>query len=248
MKQFLAAVLTVVFLSLAACTAIPSAPAGTSADISAAEPTVSETQTPDVTDAFSESETEPAAQPSSTTQPPTATQPPTTTQPPTATQPPASEQDPIDNRTDTISYPFRVQSFRSGSESTTYHAAYIIRSRDALISFYSDDLTDNMRLILQEMSPGAETYFDQEIAQYDDAWFADHQLIILRISESSGSYRHEVQSVTRAKNGQVEVAYVRKAPPNGVMTCDMKTTDHCIELETKDLRATDHVSVVRIQP
>ena len=62
------------------------------------------------------------------------------------------------------------------------------------------------------------------ISAYDDAWFAEHQLIVVPVDEGSGSVRHEVALVTKGK-----IVINRKSPEIG--TCDMASWRIFIEVD-----------------
>ena len=239
MKRLLAFILVLFVLALTACAKKTDAPIQT---------TLTETQTESVlhteiavTEIVSAPETE-TTEPAATTAKPAPTTQPTTGI--TTTNPPVPEPTTrlLDNGD--VSYPFTTKVFSTGSDAETFQQAVLIRSKAALRAFYADRLIAYQRNIASGNTLSDENYYETQIAEYDDAWFSDHSLIVLRISDSSGSYTHPVQSVTRTQSGKIEVSYKRAAPPSGILTCDMKITDTCIEVPTRDFRATDTVSVV----
>ena len=62
------------------------------------------------------------------------------------------------------------------------------------------------------------------ISAYDDAWFSEHQLIVVPVDEGSGSIRHEVALVTKGR-----IVINRKSPEIG--TCDMASWRIFIEVD-----------------
>jgi len=71
--------------------------------------------------------------------------------------------------------------------------------------------------------------------QYDDAFFAEHVLVMITVSESSGSNRHELMSITE-DNGVLNINIDRLTPEIG--TADMAGWLITIEL-SNDYSAND---------
>ena len=72
--------------------------------------------------------------------------------------------------------------------------------------------------VLLYLSP----YNEEAIAYYealDDAFFAAHDLLIVPVTEGSGSNRHEAISLTQNEYGRPTLTVLRLIPSSG--TCDM---------------------------
>ena len=80
-------------------------------------------------------------------------------------------------------------------------------------------------------------YFSN-IQKYDSTWFLHHQLLIVRLFESSGSYTHKVISVEQSPKNLVTIQrYIPAAS-----SCDIKCWHIMIEIE-KSFDATDKMVV-----
>ena len=118
----------------------------------------------------------------------------------------------------------------------------VITSADELDAFIADNEDAYGFRQWVEENPDCVQPYVKVFARYDDAWFATHQLVVLEVEATSGSYRHTVKRVTRTPEGEV-AAEVERSRPAGAMTCDMAYWFFFAEMETKDFRPTDAVTV-----
>ena len=84
---------------------------------------------------------------------------------------------------------------------------------------------------------------DQFCEKYDDEWFSTHRLVLAVIEAPSGSYEYAIDEVRRTDDGKVYVYWNRKAPPSGILTCDIMYWFHMIELDNTDFDPSDTVTV-----
>ena len=101
---------------------------------------------------------------------------------------------------------------------------------------------DAKKFIKEYLSP-----YDEEVIAYyetlDDAFFAAHDLLIVPVTEGSGSNRHEAISLTQNEYGRPTLTVLRLIPSQG--TCDMAYHQIIIPVEkgylegSKDLTTED---------
>jgi len=102
----------------------------------------------------------------------------------------------------------------------------MIRSRQELESYYEANKT------LYDLERREEVYSDTSIGfldacdRYDDAYFAQNELVLILLEEGSGSVRHQVTAVTKEETWQITVK--RLVPEIG--TCDMAQWHIFVEL------------------
>lgn len=146
---------------------------------------------------------------------------------------------------DPQSWLYQTQYIRTdgGNESSQYPSYVIIHSRDELEQYY-----DNYKEIY-DLEHHGQVYSDTTIGfldaieQYDDAFFADRDLIILVLEEGSGSIRHEVNGIRPYYDNTWQLT-VRRITPE-VCTDDMALWHLLIEVQ-KNLIAEDETIVVDV--
>lgn len=146
---------------------------------------------------------------------------------------------------DPQSWLYQIQYIRTdgGNESSQYPSYVIIHSRDELEQYY-----DNYKEIY-DLEHHEQVYSDTTIGfldaieQYDDAFFADRDLIILVLEEGSGSIRHEVNGIRPYYDNTWQLT-VRRITPE-VCTDDMAQWHLLIEIQ-KNLIAEDETIVVDV--
>ena len=146
---------------------------------------------------------------------------------------------------DPQSWLYQTQYIRTdgGNESSQYPSYVIIHSRDELKQYY-----DNNKQIY-DLEHHEQVYSDTTIGfldaieQYDDAFFADRDLIILVLEEGSGSIRHEVNGIRPYYDNTWQLT-VRRITPE-VCTDDMALWHLLIEVQ-KNLIAEDETIVVDV--
>ena len=114
---------------------------------------------------------------------------------------------------------FQAQYIRTDGyrENAEYPAVTVIHSRQELESYYEANKD------LYDLERRKEVYSDTSIGfldacdQYDDAYFAQSELVLILLEEGSGSVRHQVSSVWRQDGLRITVE--RQVPEVG--TCDM---------------------------
>lgn len=112
-----------------------------------------------------------------------------------------------------------------------YPIVKIIRSLDELKSYYeaNKELYDLARrtTVHSDTSIG----FLDACDKYDDAYFEDQVLVMVLLEESSGSNRHQVQSIAWSEQNKKLTVYIETIVPEAG-TCDMATWHIFIEPES----------------
>ena len=116
-------------------------------------------------------------------------------------------------------------------EDARYPTVKIIRSVWELNEYYEANKEDYGLGRRENVSSDTTIGFLDACDQYDDAYFADHILIMVLLEEYSGSNRHTVQSVRMSADGHCSIYIDRIVPEAG--TCDMAEWHILIGLETK---------------
>lgn len=146
---------------------------------------------------------------------------------------------------DPQSWVYQKQYIRTdgGNEDTEYPFYEIIRSREELNRYYEEH-KDIYNLERRET-----VYADSSIGfldacdRYDDAFFAQRDLIILVLEEGSGSVRHEIQGVRPYYDNSWQLIGRRIVPE--VCTDDMAQWHILIEID-KNLIGENEIIVVDI--
>lgn len=102
-------------------------------------------------------------------------------------------------------------------EGAEYPQSRLVRSRQELIAFYNEFL--GAESLMRASAPALAV--PSEFQAYDEAFFQDRSLIVVRMEEGSGSNRHEVTAVV-LDSGVYLVHIHRILPAPGYAgTCDM---------------------------
>ena len=162
--------------------------------------------------------------------------------PETTTSPPVTTTAPVRKEGE---YAFSVERFRLGCSAVDSHdpKAFILLSPQDVAAYFEEYDDVYYFSAVREMNPDHPRDFDLLAAKYDEAFFRTHQLILVQISEGSGSIDNTVKSVYRTSPQEITVQIDRRRPH--IQTCDMAYWHYFIELETQDLRPTDLVQVER---
>ena len=72
--------------------------------------------------------------------------------------------------------------------------------------------TADLQAYCQQYAPNLEKNFQEEISVYDDAFFADHTLIVLALHEGTTSNTHQVTQVIEQADGNY-VVYIDRTIP-----------------------------------
>ena len=83
--------------------------------------------------------------------------------------------------------------------------------------------------------------FADAITQYDAAWFAEHDLLMVVLEEGSGSIRHEVYAITKTpEKWSINIASIEPE----VCTADMAQWHILIEVEKDLIDVTEPIPIV----
>lgn len=70
--------------------------------------------------------------------------------------------------------------------------------------------------------------FEDAIAEYDEEWFKDHNIVLILLTANSGSIRYKANNIN-IEDGTMTVSFNKKAPD--MVTCDMAGWHIIIETE-----------------
>ena len=124
--------------------------------------------------------------------------------------------------------PFQAQYVRTDHyvEGAEYPQSRLVRSREELLAFYNEFLGGDSLM----RASGPASAVPSEFEFYDEDFFLDRSLIVVRLEEGSGSNRHEVTDVL-LDSGAYLVQITRILPgPGYAGTCDMAEWHILIEI------------------
>lgn len=124
--------------------------------------------------------------------------------------------------------PFRAQYVRTDHylDGAEYPQSRLVRSREELLAFYNEFLGADSLM----RASGPASAVPSEFEFYDEDFFLDRSLIVVRLEEGSGSNRHEVTDVL-LDSGAYLVQITRILPgPGYAGTCDMAEWHILIEI------------------
>ena len=136
---------------------------------------------------------------------------------------------------DPQSWLYQTQYIRTdgGNESSKYPTYVIIHSRDELEQYYDSNKEVYDLEHHEQVYSDTTIGFLDAIEQYDDAFFADRDLIILVLEEGSGSIRHEVNGIRPYYDNTLQLT-VRRITPE-VCTDDMAQWHLFLEVQMGDM-------------
>lgn len=118
-----------------------------------------------------------------------------------------------------------------GGENDRFPYVTIIRSVQELEEYYNEQ-KDHFSLEHREnVSSDGTIGFLDACERYDEAYFAENNIILLRLEESSGSIRHEVTGTTINSDGELTIHVKTICPETG--TCDMAQWHIILEFSNK---------------
>ena len=126
-------------------------------------------------------------------------------------------------------------------ENVGYPVVTVVSSRAALDAYFEENR--GLYELSRGEQAGSASGFAGAIKKYDDDWFASHQLVIVLLEESSGSIRHEVESVTAGDSPSIVIH--RLVPEVG--TCDMAEWHILIELAANTFRPDARIPVTFVK-
>ena len=140
-------------------------------------------------------------------------------------------------------FPENVQYIRTDgyAEGVKYPMVYILRTPEMLEEYYQGNRDR------YDLSPRKTVYADSTIGfadaitQYDAAWFAEHDLVMVVLEEGSGSIRHEVYAITETPE-KWSIGITSIEPE--VCTADMAQWHILIEVEKDLIDVTEPIPIV----
>lgn len=126
-------------------------------------------------------------------------------------------------------------------ENVGYPVVTVVSSKAALDAYFEENR--GLYELSRGEQAGSASGFAGAIKKYDDDWFASHQLVIALLEESSGSVRHEVESVTAGDSPSI---VIRRLVPE-VGTCDMAEWHILIELAANTFRPDARIPVTFVK-
>ena len=140
-------------------------------------------------------------------------------------------------------FPENVQYIRTDgyAEGVKYPMVYILRTPEMLEEYYQGNRDR------YDLSPRKTVYADSTIGfadaitQYDAAWFAEHDLVMVVLEEGSGSIRHEVYAITETpEKWSIDITSIEPE----VCTADMAQWHILIEVEKDLIDVTEPIPIV----
>jgi len=140
-------------------------------------------------------------------------------------------------------FPENVQYIRTDgyAEGAKYPMVYILRTPEMLEEYYQGN-RDRYDLAPREtVYADSSIGFADAITQYDAAWFAEHDLLMVVLEEGSGSIRHEVYAITETpEKWIIDIASIEPE----VCTADMAQWHILIEVEKDLIDVTEPIPIV----
>ena len=140
-------------------------------------------------------------------------------------------------------FPEHVQYIRTDGyrEEAAYPMVFLFHTPEMLTEYYEANRD------LYDLAPRETVYTDSSIGfadaitQYDAAWFAEHDLLMVVLEEGSGSIRHEVYAITETpEKWSINIASIEPE----VCIADMAQWHILIEVEKDLIDVTEPIPIV----
>ena len=128
-----------------------------------------------------------------------------------------------------------AQYIRTNWVEATHGSTLVIESKEELYQYFNENKEKYNLGHKEKVYADTTIGFEDAIADYDEEWFKDHNLVLVLLTAESGSIIHKVNNISVA-DGTMEINISRKVPDIG--TCDMAGWHVLIE--------TDKVSIDEI--
>lgn len=144
---------------------------------------------------------------------------------PTQNQP---DPPPIQDIAQALSYQAQYIRTDGYHDDILYPVVTLIRSREQLDRYYQEN--QSLYQLERRKDPENPGFLDA-CDKYTDDYFENHILLLVLLSEGSGSFRHQVDSLTMTAEGTLTAQIQTLTPPGGVGTSDMAQWHILIEPE-----------------
>lgn len=121
---------------------------------------------------------------------------------------------------------------RTNYVSGTHGKTIVIESMDELEKYIKTNMDEYGLLHKEKVYEDSTIGFVDAVEQYDEEYFKEKTLVIVLLTESSGSIRHKVSKAS-VKDGIMEIKIERNVPEIG--TCDMAGWHVLVETEKVEI-------------
>ena len=121
---------------------------------------------------------------------------------------------------------------RTNYVSGTHGKSYVIESLEELEEYIKTNMDVYGLHHKEKVYEDTTIGFVDAVEEYDEEFFKEKTLVIVLLTESSGSIRHKVTSAS-VKDGTMEIKIERKVPEIG--TCDMAGWHVLVETEKVEI-------------
>ena len=121
---------------------------------------------------------------------------------------------------------------RTNYVSGTHGKTYIIESKQELEEYIKTNMDVHGLQHKEKVYEDTTIGFVDAVEEYDEEYFKEKTLVIVLLTESSGSIRHKVTKAS-VKDGVMEINITKKTPEIG--TCDMAGWHVLVETEKVEI-------------
>ena len=121
---------------------------------------------------------------------------------------------------------------RTNYVSGTHGKTYVIESMDELEEYIKTNMDEYGLHHKEKVYEDTTIGFVDAVEEYDEEYFKEKTLVIVLLTESSGSIRHKVTKAS-VKDGTMEIKIERNVPEIG--TCDMAGWHIIIETDKQEI-------------
>lgn len=121
-----------------------------------------------------------------------------------------------------------VQYIKTNYVSGMNGQTYVIESREELEEYLNTNKKQYGLGHRETIYSDSTIGFEDAIADYNEEWFEDHNLVLVLLTASSGSIRFKATNVN-VYDGKMDISFVQKAPD--IATCDMAGWHIIVETE-----------------
>lgn len=121
-----------------------------------------------------------------------------------------------------------VQYIRTNYVDEMNGQTYVIESRAELEEYLNANKKQYGLGHREKVYSDSTIGFEDAIADYDEEWFKDHNIVLVLLTANSGSIRFKATNVN-INEGKMDISFTQKAPE--MVTCDMAGWHIIVETE-----------------
>ena len=111
-----------------------------------------------------------------------------------------------------------VQYIKTSYVSGMNGQTYVIETREELEEYLNANKKKYGLGHREKVYSDSTIGFEDAIADYDEEWFKDHNIVLVLLTANSGSIRFKATNVN-INEGKMDISFIQKAPE--MVTCDM---------------------------